>query len=66
MIADPTRPSRATKQEPRLAAGVVEEPVGARRRDRWEPCSIPVQRAGRVMVDTPTAAVEDASLVTSR
>jgi hypothetical protein len=37
MTADPMRPSRATKQEPRLAAGAVEEPAGARRRDRQEP-----------------------------
>jgi hypothetical protein len=37
MIADPTRPSRATKQEPWLAADAVEEPTGARRRDCREP-----------------------------
>jgi hypothetical protein len=28
MTADPTCPSRVTKQEPCLVAGAVEEPVG--------------------------------------
>jgi hypothetical protein len=66
MTTDPTRPSKTTKQESRLAAGVVEEPVGARRRDRREPCCMTVQRARRVVVDAPAAAVEDASLAISR
>jgi hypothetical protein len=29
MTIDPIRPSRATKQEPWLAAGAVEEPIEA-------------------------------------
>jgi hypothetical protein len=50
MTVDPMRPSRATKQEPRLAVGAMEEPAGAQRRDRREPHNMPVQRAGRVVV----------------
>jgi hypothetical protein len=66
MIHDPMHPSRATKQELWLAAGAVEEPTGARRRDRQESHSTPVQRAGHVVVDASTTVVEDASLTTSR
>jgi hypothetical protein len=42
MTIDPTRPSKATKQELQLATGAV-EPAGVRRRDRWEPRSMLVQ-----------------------
>jgi hypothetical protein len=37
MTADPTRPSRVTKLEPRPAAGAVEAPARVQRRDRREP-----------------------------
>jgi hypothetical protein len=43
MTVDLMRPSRVTKQEPQLAAGAVEEPTAARRRDRQEPRSMLVQ-----------------------
>jgi hypothetical protein len=66
MIADPTCPSRTTKQEPRLAAGAVEEPAWARRRNRREPRSTSVQRTRRIVVDTPAIAPKDASVPTSR
>jgi hypothetical protein len=62
MTVDPTRPSRATKQGPRPAAGAVE----ARRRGRQEPHSTPVQQVGHAAVDASAVAVEDASLATSR
>jgi hypothetical protein len=39
MTIDSMRPSRVTKQEPRLATGEVEELAGVRRRDRQEPLS---------------------------
>jgi hypothetical protein len=66
MTVDPTCPSRETRKVVWPPAGAVESPAGARRRDRWEPRSMPVQRVGRAMVDASTAAVEDASLATSR
>jgi hypothetical protein len=66
MTADPTHPSRVTKQESCLDASAMKELVGAQRRDRREPHSMPVQRAGCVVVDAPATTVEDASLVTSR
>ena len=62
MTVDPTCPSRATRQGPRPAAGAVEAPARARRRGRREPHSTPVQQVGRVAVDAPSAAAEDASL----
>jgi hypothetical protein len=66
MTVDPTRPSRATKQGPRPATGVVEAPARARRRGHREPRSTPVQQVGHAAVDAPAVAAEDASLTTSR
>jgi hypothetical protein len=66
MTIDPTHMSRATRQGPWPAAGAVEALVGARRRGRREPRSTPVQQAECAAVDVPVAAVEDASLATSR
>jgi hypothetical protein len=66
MTIDPTCSSRETRKVARYAVGAVESLAGAQRRDRWEPCSMPVQPVGRAVVDAPTAAVEDASLATSR
>jgi hypothetical protein len=56
MTVDPTCPSRVTKQGSRSAAGAVEAPTRARRRDRWELAA----------VGAPTSIVEDSSLATSR
>jgi hypothetical protein len=66
MTVDPTRPSRATKQGPRPAAGAVEAPARARRRGHREPGSTPVQQVGHAAVDVPAVAAEDTSLTTSR
>jgi hypothetical protein len=66
MTVDPTRPSRATKQGPRPAAGAVEVPAKARRRGRREPRSTPVQQVGHAAVDASAVVAEDASLATSR
>jgi hypothetical protein len=66
MIADPTHPSRATRQGPRLAAGAVEAPARARRMGRREHRSTSVQQAGNAAVDASATAMEDASLATSR
>jgi hypothetical protein len=60
MTVDPTRPSRATRQGLRPAAGAVEAPARAQRRGRREPRSMPVQQVGCATVDAPSAAVEDA------
>jgi hypothetical protein len=51
MTVDPTCPSRETRKVARPAAGAVESPAGVRRRDRWEPRSMLVERVGRVVVD---------------
>jgi hypothetical protein len=66
MTVDPTRPSSATKQGPRPAAGAVEAPTRARRRGRREPHSTPVQQVGHAAMDAPAVAAEDASLATLR
>jgi hypothetical protein len=66
MTVDPTCPSRATRQGSWPAAGAVETPVRARRRGHREPHSTPVQQVGCAAVDASSAAVEDASLATSR
>jgi hypothetical protein len=66
MTVDSTCPSRETRKVARPAAGVVEVSALARRRDRQEPRSMPVQQVGRDVVDAPTAAMEDASLATLR
>jgi hypothetical protein len=66
MTVDLMHPSRAARQVPQPAVGVVEAPARARRRGHWEHCSLPVQQAGRAAVDASAAATEDASLTTLR
>jgi hypothetical protein len=66
MTVDLTRPSRATKQGPRPAAGAVGAPARVLRRGRREPRSTPVQQVGHATVDAPAVAAKDASLATSR
>jgi hypothetical protein len=66
MTVDPTRPSRTTRQGSWPATSAVVALVRARRRGHREPCSTPVQQAGRAAVDASTAATEDTSLATSR
>jgi hypothetical protein len=58
--------SRATRQGSWLAASAVEVPSSARRRGHWEPRSMSMQQAGCVVVGASVAAMEDASLATSR
>jgi hypothetical protein len=66
MTVDLTCPSRKTRKVAWPAAGAVGLPAWERRRYYREPRSISVQRVGRVVVDAPVVAAEDASLVTSR
>jgi hypothetical protein len=66
MTVDPTCPSRETRKVELPAAGAVESPARARRRDHREPHNMPVQRVGCVVVDAPTATMEDVSLATLR
>jgi hypothetical protein len=46
MTIDPTHSPRATRQGSRPAAGAVDVPARARRRDRWEHCSAPCSKQG--------------------
>jgi hypothetical protein len=66
MTIDPTCSSRETRKMAQPIAGVVESPVGARRRVHREPRIMSMQRVGHTVVDTPVAATKDASLATSR